>query len=492
MKVRRRTTSGIAWKPHIGRWSPGKLLGRLSGGRDRLIYLGSFVGFLIVGYLIAAVALFPAPIFTASTTVPDLVGLTEEAAVDLLEGRALAPGDIESVNHAAAPPGQIVWHDPPPGIVVTEGTTVQLSVSQGPRLIPVPDVANYTGELAALLIESAGLEVRIDSILTAAPRGIAVNTRPATGSPRRPGDTIRLLVSVGAPTIEVPNLLGLTLEQAEDTLETLDLGMGAFTTGNSRTQEPGTIFQQDPPAGTLAAPGTRITGWVVRQRPAMDTIRIAPSILSADLLKLADQVAEVEAAGADWIHIDVMDGRFVPNLTFGASMIAAVRRITDLPLDVHLMVVEPERYIESFAEAGASVFTFHPEATVHVQRHLGAARGLGMRAGLALNPSTPLSAVEEIVDDIDLLLIMSVNPGYPAQSYIAAVTDKLRRARAILDGRGSAAFLEVDGGISPQTIGAAHAAGADTFVAGSAIFSVSDPGSVIGELRERCREGVRV
>ncbi len=266
MKVRRRTTSGIAWKPHIGRWSPGKLLGRLSGGRDRVIYLGSFVGFLIAGYLIAAVALVPAPIFTASTTVPELVGLTEEEAVDLLEGRALAPGDVESVNHASALPGKIVWHDPPPGIVVAEGTNVHLSVSQGPRQIPVPDVANYTGELAALLIEHAGLEVRIDSIPTAAPRGIAVNTRPATGSPRRPGDTIRLLVSVGAPTITVPNLLGLTLEQAGDTLEMLDLGMGAFITGNSRTQEPGTIFQQAPPAGTLAAPGTRITGWVVRQR----------------------------------------------------------------------------------------------------------------------------------------------------------------------------------------------------------------------------------
>lgn len=266
MKVRRRTASGIAWKPHIRRWSPGKLLGRLSRGRDQRIYLGSFVGFLIVGYLIAAVALFPAPIFTASTTVPDLVGLTEEEAVDLLEGRALAAGDVESVNHVSVPPGRIVWHDPPPGIVLAEGTTVQLSVSQGPRQIPVPDVANYTGELAALLIESAGLEVRIDSIQTAAPRGLAVNTRPATGSPRRPGDTIRLLVSVGAPTIAVPNLLGLTLEQAGDTLETLDLVIGAFIAGNSRTQEPGTIFQQAPPAGTLAAPGTSITGWVVRQR----------------------------------------------------------------------------------------------------------------------------------------------------------------------------------------------------------------------------------
>ena len=223
-----------------------------------------------------------------------------------------------------------------------------------------------------------------------------------------------------------------------------------------------------------------------------NTIRIAPSILSADLIRLADQVSEVEAAGADWIHVDVMDGRFVPNLTFGASMVAALRRVTDLPLDVHLMVLEPEGYIDAFAKAGASVFTLHPEATIHVQRHLAAVRDRGMMAGLALNPGTPLTTVEELVQDIDLLLIMSVNPGFPAQSYIPAVTNKIQRARALLDSHRSGVYLEVDGGISPDTIRAAHAAGADTFVAGSAIFSTPDPGSMIRELRGRCTEGVSV
>jgi ribulose-phosphate 3-epimerase len=223
-----------------------------------------------------------------------------------------------------------------------------------------------------------------------------------------------------------------------------------------------------------------------------NTIRIAPSVLSADLGRLAEQVRMLEAGGADWIHVDVMDGQFVPNLTFGAPLIKALGRITDLPLDVHLMVLEPERYIEPFVKAGASLFTFHPEATVHVHRHLAVVRECGMRAGLALNPSTPLSFAEEVVDDIDLLLIMSVNPGFAGQSYIKNVTAKIRRARTLLDHHGSGAFLQVDGGISPETIGAARRAGADTFVAGSAIFSASDPAARIGELRDRCKEGVSV
>ncbi len=267
MRVRRRTSPQIS-RSRGFRWiGPSKWLAALSGGHDRRLFIGAFVVFLVAGYLFAAVALFPAPIFTASKAVPNLIGLAQADALARLQEQGLASGDLETVRHPSARVGDVVWQDPPAGIVVPEGTTVQLSISQGPQQIPVPDVANYTGDLAIMLITFAGLEVRIEPIQTAAPRGLVVNTRPAAGTTLRPGDTVRLLVSVGAPTIPVPNLLGMTLQAAQDTLEALGLVMGGFTEGRSRSQPPGTIFQQEPPSGTLTAPGTRVTGWVVRERP---------------------------------------------------------------------------------------------------------------------------------------------------------------------------------------------------------------------------------
>ncbi|MFN8571644.1 MAG: ribulose-phosphate 3-epimerase [Gemmatimonadaceae bacterium] len=220
------------------------------------------------------------------------------------------------------------------------------------------------------------------------------------------------------------------------------------------------------------------------------TVRIAPSILSADFAHLADDIAMCVAGGADWIHIDVMDGCFVPNLTYGAKVIDTVRRLTTLPLDVHLMVVQPEKYFEPFAAAGANVLTVHQEATPHLHRQLHRIREIGCRAGVALNPSTPVETLRDVVSDLDLVLVMTVNPGFGGQSFIRSALDKIRRARMMLDAAGSHAAVEVDGGIARETIAECWRAGADTFVAGNAIFGASDAKAEIRLLRDLCMEQV--
>ena len=202
-------------------------------------------------------------------------------------------------------------------------------------------------------------------------------------------------------------------------------------------------------------------------------VRIAPSILSADFSRLGDEVRAVDKAGGDWIHIDVMDGHFVPNISMGPLVVAAVRKVTTKPLDVHLMIAPADPYLAAFAKAGADRITVHAEAGPHLHRSLQAIRAEGKKAGVALNPATPISAIAHVIDSIDLLLIMSVNPGFGAQAFIHDSIEKLRQANALIDER--PIDLEVDGGIAPETAGRVIAAGANVLVAGNAVFAGNDP-----------------
>jgi ribulose-phosphate 3-epimerase len=218
--------------------------------------------------------------------------------------------------------------------------------------------------------------------------------------------------------------------------------------------------------------------------------KIAPSILSADFSRLGDEVRAVAAAGADYIHVDVMDGHFVPNITIGPLVVEAVRKITPLPLDVHLMITEPDRYIPDFAAAGADIIVVHAEACWHLHRTVQLIKSLGKRAGVSLNPATPLSSLEYVLVELDLVLLMTVNPGFGGQSFIEACIPKIQALRGMLDKRGLEAELEVDGGVKTDNIARIAHAGADVFVAGSAVFGSADYATTIAELKRRAKEPV--
>lgn len=216
--------------------------------------------------------------------------------------------------------------------------------------------------------------------------------------------------------------------------------------------------------------------------------KIAPSILSADFCRLGEEVRAVEAAGADYIHVDVMDGQFVPNITIGPPVVAALRKVTTLPLDVHLMIADPDRYIPDFAAAGSDIIVVHAEACIHLHRSIQLIRSLGKRAGVSLNPATPLSYLEYVLADLDLVLLMTVNPGFGGQSFIDSCLPKIHALRAMLDKRGVEAELEVDGGVKVENIAAISHAGADVFVAGSAVFGSGDYRATISALKQQARE----
>ncbi len=221
------------------------------------------------------------------------------------------------------------------------------------------------------------------------------------------------------------------------------------------------------------------------------SIKISPSILSADFARLADGVAEAEAAGADWIHVDVMDGHFVPNITIGIPVVAALRKVTELPLDVHLMIDRPERYIDDFADAGADWLTVHQEASIHLHRTVEAIKHHGVKAGVSLNPATPVDTLAEIAGELDMVLVMSVNPGFGGQRFIPSTSPKIARIRRLLERADNGdAEIEVDGGVAPDTAGEVVDAGATVLVAGAAIFrGVRSVAENIAAIRRAAAEG---
>ena len=213
------------------------------------------------------------------------------------------------------------------------------------------------------------------------------------------------------------------------------------------------------------------------------SVLIAPSILSADFAALGEAIAAAERGGADLIHVDIMDGHFVPNLTMGPPVVKSLRRVATVPLDVHLMIEEPDRYIEAFAEAGAAMMSVHVEAVTHLHRTVHAIKALGVKAGVVLNPATPAFAIQELAADVDFVLVMSVNPGFGGQTFIPRSESKVRDVRALLDAAGNAAMLEIDGGIDRHNVARVVAAGARIIVAGSAVFHTPDPERATRELK---------
>ena len=446
-------------------------------GAGKLVLLG---GALLLTYVIFAAAAMRLALKTRDVVVPTLAGKTVNDATAVLsqsglnlkveEGRRTDP---------KVPAGQILAQDPAPGASTRRERSVKVWVSAGPRATVVPALLGDTDRSAQSRLQQDGLELSgiseirsaeypPDAVIAQNPEGKEQRTQSrAAGQPRGTRGDLR--------------------DARSDRRQRRSCGGPSSREGFSscrgrRSSVPGRACRYRAPSESAGGFSDRARrADFSRGQPV--TVRIAPSILSADFTVLGAQIAAVERGGADLIHVDVMDGHFVPNLTIGVPVVRSIRKVATIPLDVHLMIEEPDRYLDAFVTAGAAMISVHLEVLPHLHRTLQAIKELGARAGVALNPSTPVGMLEEVAGMVDHVLVMSVNPGFGGQTFIPRSESKIQAVRALLNRQGNAAPIEVDGGIDASNVARIVEAGASILVAGTSIFGTGDPEQATRDLR---------
>ena len=456
----------------------------------RVWSVGKF--FLLIGALGATFLLFfvfsmRMAIRAREVEVPVVMGLTVNEATEALAAIGLGLRVDENRRaDAKIPPGRVMQQDPGAGMRARRQRTIRVWVSSGPRVTTVPSLIGQSERTAQMRLAQDGVQVGTRSEIRSAdyPAEAVVSQNPPPNS-RAP--EVSLLVNRGeeATTFVMPDLD----RHGRRTRRRGDAKPRLSRQHRRDAASPRHACRHHHPAAArwrLQGGGGRFDlarGESMSSTPKAPLVQIAPSILSADFAALGRDISAAERGGADLIHVDVMDGHFVPNITIGPPVVRAIKRIATRPLDVHLMIEEPDRYIEEFIAAGASMVSVHVEAVPHLHRSVTQIKKLGARAGVVLNPSTPAVMLEDIAAEVDFVLVMSVNPGFGGQSFIPNTLKKLQRVRAVLTAAGSSAPIEIDGGVDLSNVAEVVAAGANILVAGQAIFGASDPEAATRTLR---------